>query len=82
MKDFPSILQLVQYVNETRHNRTKYLSYFAWKEGYVLGSTLLQTSFCDLCIRLHLDSTPNIIESIETWWKKDTCEKVKQFVLS
>lgn len=72
--DFDSVPSLARYLNETRHNKEKYLSYFTWKKDYVWGLAQLFTPLCDLCLRLHLDSTPNIIDDIETWWKKNTCQ--------
>ena len=39
------------------------------------------TPFCDLCLRLHLDTTPNIIDDINGWWYNKTCEPIiKKFL--
>ncbi len=55
------------------NNKEKYLSYFYWKQDYVWGLTQLLTPFCDLCLRLHLDSTPNVIDDINAWWIDNAC---------
>jgi hypothetical protein len=35
--------------------------------------TQLLTPLCDLCVRLHLDSTPNVIEDMDAWWNAKAC---------
>ena len=41
----------------------------------------LFTPLCDLCLRLHLDSTPNIIEDMNAWWNENTCDRPRKFDL-
>ena len=79
--EFDSIRALAKYLNETRYNKEKYLSYFTWKKDYVWGLTQFFTPLCDLCVRLHLDSTPKIIDDIDAWWKTDTCQPPRKFKL-
>ncbi len=74
-KDFANITFLAQYLKQIRNDKEKYLSYFSWKQDYVWGVSQLLTPFCDLCLRLHLDSTPNVIDDIHDWWHGQTCEK-------
>ena len=64
---------LAQYLNETRHNKEKYLSFFSWKKNYVWGLSQFFTPFCDLCLRLHLDLKPSIIDDIHQFWFNGTC---------
>ena len=33
------------------------------------------TPFCDLCLRLHLDSKPNVIDNMHAWWFYGACKK-------
>ncbi|CAF4358853.1 unnamed protein product, partial [Adineta steineri] len=61
------MISLAKYLNETRSNKEKYLSYFSWKKDYVWGLGAFFTPFCDLCLRLHLDSKINIIDDIHKW---------------
>jgi hypothetical protein len=68
------MLSLAQYLNQTRDDKEKYLSYFSWKKDYVWGfNHFFFTSFCDLCVRLHLDSKPSVIDDMQGWWDDDAC---------
>ncbi|CAF1178640.1 unnamed protein product [Adineta steineri] len=73
-RQFSTMISLAKYLNETRSNKEKYLSYFSWKKDYVWGLGAFFTPFCDLCLRLHLDSKINIIDDIHKWWFDNTCE--------
>ncbi|CAF1203569.1 unnamed protein product [Rotaria sp. Silwood1] len=73
-RQFSTMKSLAQYLNETRYNKEKYLSYFSWKKDYVWGLHQFFTPFCDLCLRLHLDSKPNIIDNIHKWWFDNSCQ--------
>jgi len=77
--DFTNITVLARYLNQTRYDKNKYLSYFSWKKDYVWGVTQFFTPFCDLCVRLHLDSTPNVINDIDAWWNENACKKSRPF---
>ncbi|CAF0980177.1 unnamed protein product [Rotaria sordida] len=74
INDFPNVLSLAQYLKQTRDNKEKYLSYFSWKKDYVWGITQFFSPFCDLCLRLHLDSTPNVIDDMDAWWNENACQ--------
>ncbi len=65
---------LAEYLNQTRDNKEKYLSYFSWKKNYVSGLSNFFTPFCDLCLRLHMDSKPNVIQNMQEWWFDGTCQ--------
>jgi hypothetical protein len=65
---------LAEYLNKTRDDKEKYLSYFSWKENYVWGFNHFLAPFCDLCLRLHLDSKPNVIDDMQKWWFDDACQ--------
>ncbi|UJR21917.1 hypothetical protein I4U23_024987 [Adineta vaga] len=73
-KQYSTMSSLAKYLNDTRNDKEKYLSYFAWKKDYVWGLGTFFTPFCDLCLRLHLDSEVNIIDDIHKWWFDETCE--------
>ncbi|CAF3843286.1 unnamed protein product [Rotaria sp. Silwood1] len=73
--EFSNMSSLARYLNETRYNKKKYLSYFSWKKDYVWGLHKFMSPFCDLCLRLHRDSKPNIIDDIHDWWFNGTCEQ-------
>ncbi|CAF0757326.1 unnamed protein product [Adineta ricciae] len=81
VNDFPDVISLARYLNETRDNREKYLSYFSWKQDYVWNQGSLFTSFCDLCIRLHLDHKPKVIEDIHSWWHDNMCRIPQRITL-
>ncbi|CAF0879244.1 unnamed protein product [Adineta ricciae] len=73
-RKFPSAKELSQRLIQIRNNITLYQEYFRWKENIIWdGFTNFFTPFCDLCLRLHLDNTSNIIGNINRWWTKDQC---------
>ncbi|CAF0797699.1 unnamed protein product [Rotaria sordida] len=74
INQFSNMNSLAQYLNETRYNKEKYLSYFLWKKDYVWGLNQFFTPFCDLCLRLHLDLKPNIIDNMHQWWFNNSCQ--------
>ena len=74
VRDFVNVRALAQHLNETRYNQEKYLSYFSWKKDYVWGLNHFFNPFCDLCLRLHLDTTPKVIDDIHSWWFDQACE--------
>lgn len=65
---------LAKYLNESRYNKEQYLSYFAWKKDYVWNIQNFFSPFCDLCLRLHLDSKPNVIDDVQQWWFDGACQ--------
>jgi hypothetical protein len=79
---FSSILELANRLNQIRNNLTLYQEYFQWKKQFTWGGfSNFMTPFCDLCLRLHLDKTPNIIDSVNRWWFYKTCRpEVKKYL--
>ncbi|CAF1520848.1 unnamed protein product [Rotaria sordida] len=77
VNQFSTMSSLAQYLNETRSDKEKYLSYFSWKKDYIWGLGDFFTPFCDLCLRLHLDSQPNIVDNIHAWWFYGACQKAQ-----
>lgn len=72
---YPSILELAHGLIQIRDNLTLYQEYFHWKKHFTWGGfSHYLTPFCDLCLRLHLDKTPSIIENIHSWWFDKTCQ--------
>ena len=45
------------------------------EKDYVWGAGHFMTPFCDLCLRLHLDSKVNIIDDIHKWWFDGSCQE-------
>ncbi|CAF3419354.1 unnamed protein product [Rotaria socialis] len=74
---FSNFTALAQYLKKVRYDKEKYLSYFSWKKDYVWGVSQLFTPICDVCLRLHLDSTPNVIDDMDAWWNANTCQAPK-----
>jgi hypothetical protein len=81
INDFDNITAIAQYLNQIRDNKEKYLSFFSWKKDYVWGLTQLSTPLCDLCLRLHLDSKPNVIDNMDAWWNENACYRTRKFGL-
>jgi len=84
IRQFSSILELANHLNQIRNNLTLYQEYFQWKKHFIWGGfSSFMTPFCDLCLRLHLDKTPNIIDNVNKWWFENTCQpEVKKYFLS
>jgi len=76
-KEFSTMISLAKYLNETRYDKEKYLSYFSWKKDYVWGFGHFFTPFCDLCLRLHRDLKVNIIDDIHKWWFDGSCQEAR-----
>ena len=72
-QNFVNVRALAKHLNETRHDLEKYLSYFSWKKDYVWGLNHFFNPFCDLCLRLHLDTKPKVIDDIQSWWFDQAC---------
>jgi hypothetical protein len=73
-RQFSKMKLLAEYLNKTRDDKNQYLSYFSWKKDYVWGLNNFFAPFCDLCVRLHLDSKPNVIDDMQKWWFNDACQ--------
>jgi hypothetical protein len=75
IRQFSSVPELGNRLNQIRNNLTLYQEYFKWKRQFIWnGFSHYMTPFCDLCLRLHLDTTPNIINNVHKWWSHKTCE--------
>lgn len=72
---FTTMKSLAEYLNQTRNDKQKYSSYFTWKKDYIWGLSQFFTPFCDLCVRLHLDTKAKVYDDIHKWWFEGTCEK-------
>jgi hypothetical protein len=75
MREFSSLSELADRLIQIRNNSTLYQEYFKWKKDFIWTTfSQFMTPFCDLCLRLHLDTSPNIIDDINVWWYNKTCE--------
>ena len=73
--EFSSMAELAQQLIEIKNNSTRYQNYFLWKKDFRWGGFAhFMTPFCDLCLRLHLDRTPHIIDNLHQWWFQNTCQ--------
>lgn len=72
-RQFPSVLSLANFLNETKNDENKYQSYFTWKKDFVWGGSYFFSPLCDLCLRLHLDDRPKTIDDIHSWWFNNAC---------
>ena len=95
--DFASPKMLVDYLKYLDENVTAYNSYFQWKEHVSFrGTKSIQrfSPFCDMCIKLQMESyegyKESIVEDVGSYWnRKENCkihriqnlEKVKVFSL-
>ena len=74
IRHFPTISDLADRLNQLKNNRTLYQEFFQWKHRFVWGGfSTYMTPFCDLCLRLHLDTTPSIVHDVQQWWFDRTC---------
>lgn len=82
IRQFSSLSKLANRLKQIRNNLTLYQEYFYWKKQFTWGGfSNFMTPFCDLCLRLHLDKTPNIIDDINKWWYHKTCHpEVKKYI--
>ncbi|XP_063887950.1 alpha-(1,3)-fucosyltransferase C-like [Scylla paramamosain] len=70
VKDFPSIMGLINHLKYLDSNDTAYNEYFRWKKHYqvVDGWKSGARSFCDLCKKLHKDQTPKVYSNMRDWF--------------
>jgi hypothetical protein len=74
VRQFSTISELANRLIQIRNNSTLYQEYFKWKKDFMWDRfSHFMTPLCDLCLRLHLDTTPNIIDSVHQWWFRKTC---------
>jgi hypothetical protein len=81
VRQFSSLTELGTRLLQIRNNLELYQEYFKWKKYFTWYSfSRFMTPFCDLCLRLHLDSTPNIVDNVHKWWFQNTCHReVKKY---
>jgi hypothetical protein len=76
VRQFSSLSKLGNRLIQLRNNLDLYQEYFKWKKYFVWHSfSRFMTPLCDLCLRLHFDTTLNIIDDINAWWYHNICEK-------
>ena len=74
-QEFPLMGDLANRLIEVKNSPKLYGNYFHWKKDFLWGGFAhFMTPFCDLCLRLHLDRTPHIIDNVHQWWFDQTCE--------
>ena len=63
--------QLAEHLSHLAANDTLYNEFFWWKEHYEVEAGVEQMArhgFCDLCKKLHQDSTEKVYEKIKFDW--------------
>nr|XP_045619552.1 alpha-(1,3)-fucosyltransferase C-like isoform X1 [Procambarus clarkii] len=70
---FPTAKALADYLIYLDHNDTAYNEYFRWKRYYSVRIDWLSKAkpYCDLCERLHTDSTTKVY-NLEQWFVEDS----------
>lgn len=76
--DFSSPLDLMKYLNYLELNSTAYNAYFKWKKFARYTNTEYKI-FCDMCIKLHLDTyfgiESSIVKNLDKYWiNKINCQ--------
>ncbi|CAH1795097.1 unnamed protein product [Owenia fusiformis] len=82
---FNSAGELAKFLTELDKDDARYEEYFAWKKKYTAFSysDSYHLSWCDLCEKLHTNTTPKVYEDIDRWWNKDTdCVNPRQLMKS
>ncbi|XP_037803091.1 alpha-(1,3)-fucosyltransferase C-like [Penaeus monodon] len=77
---FPSVESLAKYLKYLDGNDTAYNEYFRWKGQYTIDNGWSNTAqgFCDLCKKLHQDSTPKVYRDIKDWFMlRGGCKTLK-----
>ena len=68
--------QLARYLRKVASNDTLYNEFFWWKRHYSVEAGLEQMvrhAYCDLCEKLHQDSTVKMYQSTESIWNDGQC---------
>ena len=63
--------QLARYLHKLVNNDTLYNEFFWWKEHYTVEAgmeQMVQHGFCDLCQKLHEDTTVKVYDGIKSLW--------------
>ncbi|XP_052244354.1 alpha-(1,3)-fucosyltransferase fut-5-like [Dreissena polymorpha] len=74
--DFPSIRDFASYIQKVGSNETLYNSYFEWKNHY---KDQTRCSSCEICSRLHSNTSIHVIKDLDKWVRNDICPKVEVF---
>ncbi|CAH1788846.1 unnamed protein product [Owenia fusiformis] len=71
---FKNAESLATLLTDLHNDDQRYDEYFAWKKNYTaFGYTdSYHLSWCDLCEKLHTDTTPKVYDHIDQWWNEDT----------
>lgn len=67
--------ELGRYLRGLAEDDVAYNSFFTWKQYYVVESgveSMSRHAFCDLCHRLHYDSSVNISPNLDFEWSNRT----------
>lgn len=70
------IPQLANLMNELINNKTKYASYFKWKNYYTYRMTDESPEtdeYCQLCSMLNTRNYTKISGDFTTWWNHPKC---------
>lgn len=67
-RDFESPHRLANYL--ANMTEAEYLSYFWWKDHYMVVNGGIQWSFCELCAMLHEDRPPQTYSHLQAWWQR------------
>lgn len=83
--NFPTIKKLAEYLKILSFNKTAYNAYFKWKKHIMFSSyNSRMQPFCEMCIKLHMESFNGIEEKILTdvvkYWSKKNCIFNKTFI--
>lgn len=84
---FPSVNELADYLLYLHHNDTAYNEYFRWKRFHQMFGrwTLVSQQYCDLCEKLHTDTTTKIYD-MQKWYvggaqcKNQNSADIKRFI--
>ncbi|CAH1795949.1 unnamed protein product [Owenia fusiformis] len=71
---FGNAESLAKFLIDLHNDDQRYEEYFAWKKNYTAFSysDSYHLSWCDLCKKLHTDTTPKVYQHIDKWWNKDS----------
>jgi alpha-1,3-fucosyltransferase len=68
--------QLALYLHNVGSNNTLYNEFFWWKEHYTVEAgmeQMVRRAYCDLCRKLHEDSSVKVYDDMGTFWNFAQC---------